>query len=636
MQWMYAQEEHLVSDRPLDPIDRATVGRLHIVQAARSALALGLRVIGLILSTVVEPDEPTWLRHFTTNPTGPPINGRYAAHISELIDCGLVRPCERSEVKLVSGYFEVQKGDKARAIFNGKRLSAACPTPPNVNLTTHHRIVQEVAEGRMLITTVDLRHWFHQIPVSATTRKLFGLRRIGELFLQWVCLPMGWSFSPAIAQAASWMLVLHRGVGEKELFDVEKLRTEGASLPAWVYSRTRKTAVTIYYDNIVIVSGERSELNKIVSRIRSNMNIFQAELKFSKRKEQGKPNPTAEEMKQATDEEWRFVDLKSGATATVLGMTLTYSRGLLIVRPRKLQEWLDTTVPADCTVRVAAEFCGKLVFAAQLRDACLYGTAFGREVAHVASRIGHIAHQSGWEKTLPDSALHNKLGQLWQQLEARCSEPVEIKRLLGRRSAEWILVTDAPESGWGIVVYRANVSNSEVLIRTKVYEQGGRFSKMDTRHIFYKELEAVLRGLKWMHEKADDKNVIVAVDNTAVAWALRHGASKSEAAMVMLERSCLGQVPVADVVSVASADNPADPASRGDAYEKDREERMVFALKMHFAGLMWASERNKHSNRGGIRHEEPTDGDDVWLPKFEDASEEEENQSSKKKVRAEQ
>ena len=100
--------------------------------------------------------------------------------------------------------------------------------------------------------------------------------------------------------------------------------------------------------------------------------------------------------------------------------------------------------------------------------------------------------------------------------------------------------------------------------------------------------------------------------------------------MTMLENSYLGQVSVADIVAVASADNPADPASRGAAYEKDREDRMVLAIKMHFAGLMWASERNKHSGSGGIRHDEPEDGNEVWLPHDEDPSEVDEEQATKK------
>ena len=44
---------------------------------------------------------------------------------------------------------------------------------------------------------------------------------------------------------SSWMLVPLRGPKEEELFDVDNLRHAGTSLPAWVYSRTRRTAVTI-------------------------------------------------------------------------------------------------------------------------------------------------------------------------------------------------------------------------------------------------------------------------------------------------------------------------------------------------------------------------------------------------------
>jgi hypothetical protein len=49
------------------------------------------------------------------------------------------------------------------------------------------------------VVECDLRHWFHQIKVDPELSRIFGLRD-NEEYWEWATLPMGWSWSPAIAQ----------------------------------------------------------------------------------------------------------------------------------------------------------------------------------------------------------------------------------------------------------------------------------------------------------------------------------------------------------------------------------------------------------------------------------------------------
>ena len=74
--------------------------------------------------------------------------------------------------------------------------------------------------------------------------------------------------------------------------------------------------------------------------------------------------------------------------------------------------------------------------------------------------------------------------------------------------------------------------------------------------------------------------------------------------MQMIERSQLGYIPVADIIAVASEDNPADPGSRGVAHSDERERTMFYAMQWHEKGIRWTSRRRAHDGSSDIRHEE--------------------------------
>lgn len=77
------------------------------------------------------------------------------------------------------------------------------------------------------------------------------------------------------------------------------------------------------------------------------------------------------------------------------------------------------------------------------------------------------------------------------------------------------VVTDASEAGWGYII--GDWDGETFYIRSV---DKGRWAVDDKRHIFLKELEAALIGLKNSGHAGD---VIVVGDNVAVSWALRQG-----------------------------------------------------------------------------------------------------------------
>jgi hypothetical protein len=65
----------------------------------------------------------------------------------------------------------------------------------------------------------DFRHWFHQIPAPSWMRRLFGLRGPDGTEHQWQSIPMGWSWSPLIAQACAWTVLAFLEADEAPLLD---------------------------------------------------------------------------------------------------------------------------------------------------------------------------------------------------------------------------------------------------------------------------------------------------------------------------------------------------------------------------------------------------------------------------------
>ena len=103
-----------------------------------------------------------------------------------------------------SRYFAILKDPtKCRSIFSGGRVSSYFLRPPPVNLPDLHSLLKRIASiiGRkpFHLINFDFRHFFHQIKIGIIKRA-FTLRS-KELFdLIWAVLPMGWSYSPRIAQ----------------------------------------------------------------------------------------------------------------------------------------------------------------------------------------------------------------------------------------------------------------------------------------------------------------------------------------------------------------------------------------------------------------------------------------------------
>ena len=143
-----------------------------------------------------------------TNPTiekpvPAPSAAKWKTHFETLKESKILASIGRSEIRFFSRYFAVPKNDgTARAIFNGRALSRLFTTPRNVNLPQITTVLQLISAYGHFFAEGDWRHFFHQFPVATGIANFFGVE-LGANVYRWMTMPMGFSFSPVIAQSAA-------------------------------------------------------------------------------------------------------------------------------------------------------------------------------------------------------------------------------------------------------------------------------------------------------------------------------------------------------------------------------------------------------------------------------------------------
>ena len=149
-----------------------------------------------------------------------------------------------------SVYFTVLKASvnkvSLRTIFHTKGINLGVSHAPPVNLSSFPEWLAEFKDAEYLWTT-DMRHFFHQFGLVEDIRKYFTVLCRGNRF-RCACLPMGWTWSPFIAQSLAWWLA----VGDESF--------EWRELPR-VYTH-RGVKIIIWYDNLLF-GGKRTDVMRL-------------------------------------------------------------------------------------------------------------------------------------------------------------------------------------------------------------------------------------------------------------------------------------------------------------------------------------------------------------------------------------
>lgn len=563
---------------PLDPIDASLVGAARIAtieSMCRRHLPLLSSKIRMALPQPQGAEAP-WLRNARRmeRDVSADVSRNYYKHLQALLEARILRRRSAQEVHFTSGYFAVPKTDQtSRSIFNGKRLSKNFEPPAPVNIMDVSEVVSKIqashGKAQFHVVTGDLRHWFHQIPTSAELQDFFGLKRDQE-FYSWCSLPMGWSWSPLIAQACAWGFLAYRRDDEEPLLDEHAFR-ESCGMPRWV--RTAKGGwMTVYYDNFFIVTPDEKEANMWHQRIEENARRLHVVIKEN----------TLQKLDPAKIRNEGFEFL--GVQYRLEGDTLRWE-------PLKRTSWLERLgkQAAGGTWRDAAGWLGRSIFAVTSSGLSFHRHANSGALVTLARKLGKEA-PGHWDEPAGESFLKAVLSVahvviLTAQYSASAKELKQANKDRDyRRRVGITLATDSSSTGWGFCGY----DNRSGSLLHEPLAHGGPWPASDDRHIFLKEMHAALKGLTWARATKKRVHTLV-VDNAAVFFALKNGITSSvegQRLLLAIQKLPAEQLPE-EVVLVGTRANPADCPSRAAAKPGEMAERSVAmweAVKLSWAG----------------------------------------------------
>jgi hypothetical protein len=129
-----------------------------------------------------------------------------------------MRPCSRSDVKKTYEYLNSMPRKHPRLedkVRIGYLLHVSSDDVSARDYASAHDI---------RVTSIDLKQWKLELHINLALLTHPELKPISEYFgiicgnrsYRWTCLPMGWSYSPSIAQSAAWTVLLEAAYRAKE------------------------------------------------------------------------------------------------------------------------------------------------------------------------------------------------------------------------------------------------------------------------------------------------------------------------------------------------------------------------------------------------------------------------------------
>lgn len=267
----YEALETTLSFAPLDPISVAGVFDIRRL-GGRPWLDAAVRTV----------TDPTYFRHSVLDatkiaslgdlPLVRSTDGRYAAHFRDLERWNVFARFHDPPVlpMAVCRYFAVAKGEgtSARSIYDGRPLSRCCHKPPAFYLPDVSDVMRHLAQRngfKTSIAVLDFRHYFHQILLDPAISRFF-LLKIGQTLYRSRTLPMGWAYSPWIAQSCSFGVLLEAMADSG--IEVQEVLSHDITPPHYLtLTQAGATAkVFVTYDN-VIVFGDRQVVEEGVKHL---------------------------------------------------------------------------------------------------------------------------------------------------------------------------------------------------------------------------------------------------------------------------------------------------------------------------------------------------------------------------------
>jgi hypothetical protein len=390
-----------------------------------------------------------------------------------------------------------------RTILDCRSANEAFADPLPVNLATLPELLQAF-DGVQAMRTMDLRHWYHQLPISADLSCWFTVA-FGAFRLEWRVLPMGWKWACFIAQAVTSYLA----AGE-DAFTWQELPN---------IIRVGNVRLAVVYDNI-LAGGPKEELDCIWKKIHGRITEIKAIIKED------------------------VVASFPGETISTLGLEWAPSPAGL--RWRLLPKFVDKAIAlADNLnghVRIKA-IASAIGLVAWSRYAAR-GDMFDLQPYYRSLSV--CVAQHGWGGTA-DAGDFPRLPSLLRDVA-----------LIGWQSfipirQECLMFTDAHVSGFGAV------GGDPVRAIQGIWKQRG-----ESKDMFF--LEAIAAKIGVMKLTPDRCRIYLAVDNRALMFALaKRSTACPRTAVVLAQLSQALRSKGSSLVPgwIPTEYNPADELSRG-------------------------------------------------------------------------
>lgn len=566
-------------DLKVDPIPRECVGgvKISFLKGAHAEFVW----LTITMAVLLRPESGVFLwTEMANNGKKLPTDDWWFDQTEEMVNVhGLTRECtaeERRAAKHYAKFFLVPKKDRwGRAIFNCRQANRDCRAPPSVNLPrVEHllRKIHEVTAGKGLFAfEMDFRCWFYQIPIIGELARHFIIA-CKEKFYMLIGCPMGWSWSPFLAQSVTWGMLLkdipaHLGARIPESME---------SPPAWVeiYEKGECVGiVTAWYDNILVISSSEKMRNLWCDWIMGKTWVS------NKADQEG--NTTVGGRTKHYNVRVKVAEKTT--TPTFLGLDFAYN-------PKKgIVEWRHTkdagkdveNLVEGATRRQMASTIGFIMWdnMVRLRDMNKVGWA----LAVLSEKTQGVKTRAQWDANANlDEATREKLNVA----KARTTEDADVENTWMRvdvsksHRGRIILASDASSTtlAWLVMGSTLEECSKPVIIAAKVRGH---------RNIFLKELEAATLAVEGIAGTGFCGEIVLLCDNAAAVLAIRKGYSSVPGANELLTRIWVALERSGEaltVLRVPGKDNVADSPTRGADLEERRLKASWGVVKAHDSG----------------------------------------------------
>ena len=616
--WGYGQDEAADMEIGLlDPVDPQMTGKAKVAVMKKSMkhIAFAMRALMIITSLTYFMEEVAPAVAVRRLPTAERWWTEPTNHLKQLLDFELIAPVSEAWVLSVSTYFAIGKSDgTARSIFNGRALSESCNPPPPTNLPDVTRVLKVLEEMCRDCTTVsfmegDIRHYFHQLPVEDDISRYFCLYMNKEFF-RWKTVPMGWSWSPFVAQSIGMGLILL--TLEKCGWDVTEY-TKTDTPPPMIIIRDADNKISLiaalWYDNILVACRDPQKAPKIFAKFRQLAEKdFHLILKSWNFHGPRSFNPPAAEGEKAYPSYLglEFVRLRKRSSPDA-PLQLHWR-----IAPKRILQWeaLREEIRRRMTCRTVAKIAGAILWRHHvfLTPLCRLEGVINivRTCGTVCRRRADWDRKRVWsadERATLASALEVALTREWATQEVH------------ETTTTICAAADSSKGRWGLAYW----THGQNLLECDSGLWGADHIESS---IFVKELVVATMTIERICHKFPGSRILLLEDNTAAAAVLRKLASSAlvgTGLALRVDRALTSSGCSLDIVPVTSQQNPADSPSRNRPLDPVRVEMMWNIVAAHLEGrLIQPTQRTRMTDQSpalGLRHAETEAADEFTSSK---------------------